>query len=476
MRYLTISLVLYLSIFWKATAQPTPMGRFVEDVKIEPLEIEIPTITRTKLLDRGEILSMGESFFPITHLEIHFYSGEFPDISPEVSSLLFGAWKLGGTEEYPDSEFIQRLDYLGAKLQWKSEYEKSTLSVVYLQRDEEEIISILKSWLKKPRLNDRNLEIVRGQLREKILRRNDSVASLGMRKAKERAYKKHIRGRSESMETLAKVRNSDLELFHKRLIGSSQVNVIATGAKSISKLQKELSSILESIQVYKNLPYSDIDYKTWSKSFRSGNKETLLVNKDTNQSMILFTGAMPAHNHPDFYAIQLLNYIIGGGGFNSYFMTEIRNNRGLAYSTTSQIQFLETHGLFLAYSLTKNESVPEVVQLMEELLDYKTVDRIREDELSRAKNAIVNQFVFLFENQKRILSNQIRFDDHKMPKNYMEIYRDKIQSVTLAEIKRVGKEYFSPQLLQITIAGPKELSQSLGKKVKVIEPEEAISP
>lgn len=85
MRYLTISLVLYLSIFWKATAQPTPMGRFVEDVKIEPLEIEIPTITRTKLLDRGEILSMGESFFP-------YHSSRNPFLLGRISRYFSGGF------------------------------------------------------------------------------------------------------------------------------------------------------------------------------------------------------------------------------------------------------------------------------------------------------------------------------------------------------------------------------------------------
>ncbi|MCC5813596.1 MAG: insulinase family protein [Leptospira sp.] len=475
--FLAVFVILNSNLISQSEESKRPMGKFVADVNVEPIEISIPFIRRDKLLDRGEFLSMGESFFPLTNIELHFYAGEFPDIAPEVSSLLFGAWKLGGTKSLKDSEFIRRLDYLGAKLQWKSDYEKSILSISYMQKDEKEILTLLKEWLQDPILTEKNLNITKGQLREKLLRRNDSVASLGMRKAKERSYAGHLRSRTESIASLEKVGMQDLKNLHKRIMGSGKVNATVTGAKSLPELQKEISDIIADFQVYKNLPYSDIDFSPWSKKFRETKPDVLLVNKETNQSMVIFTGAMPPHNHPDFFAIQLLNYILGGGGFNSYFMTEIRNNRGLAYSTTSHIQFLDTHGLFLAYSLTKNESVPEVVSLMEELLDYKTVDKIREDELTRAKNAIINQFVFLFENQNTILSNQIRFDDHNMPKDYLQKYRKSIQSVQLKDLKRVGNTYFQPKNLRITIAGPKELSQSLkklNKNVRLVEAEDNV--
>jgi len=191
--------------------------------------------------------------------------------------------------------------------------------------------------------------------------------------------------------------------------------------------------------------------------------------------MVLLLGTMPAHNHPDFYAIQLLNYIIGGGGFNSYFMTEIRNNRGLAYSSSSSISFEKEYGAFYAYTLTKNESVGEVYKLMRELLSKDTISRIKQSELERAQNAIINQFVFLFQNNAKILSNQLRFDDHNMPKNYLEVYRGNISKVSLADLQRVGDKYFQENLLRTIIVGPKALMKQLPKeKFTIKAPEEKI--
>ena len=84
--------------------------------------------------------------------------------------------------------------------------------------------------------------------------------------------------------------------------------------------------------------------------------------------MILMVGIFPKHNDPDFYAIQLLNYILGGGGFNSLMMQQIRVDKGLAYSSTSYPVFKKEHGVFYAYTLTKNESLNQVYDLMKEIL------------------------------------------------------------------------------------------------------------
>jgi predicted Zn-dependent peptidase len=447
------------------------MGQFVSDIAIPELEFRFPEISRLPISDRGELISLNNDFFPLSQIEIHFYAGEFQDMPTEVSTLLFAAWKLGGTKSLQGSKFLERIEFMGAKLSITGNYEKTILSLSYLSQDEDEIFSMLEEWLLNPILEDSNIATVRSQLKDGLMRRNDSVPGLGMRKAKEFAYQNHLRGRSPNISSLEKVTKNNLLSYHKRLIGAPKVNALLSGNSDSKKIQSKLTQLLSKTQNYKPLPYSDIVYEDWKKDFRKLSNNIVLVEKETNQSIIILTGVMPPHNHPDFYAIQLLNYILGGGGFNSYFMTEIRNNKGLAYSTTSHILFEKTHGLFLAYTLTKNESVGEVLQLMEKILSPETVNSIQEHELQRAKNSIVNQFVFLFENNQKILTNQNRFDDHDMPKGYLKKYRSEMEAVSLEDLRRVGRLYFNPDQLRTVITGPRSLENQLKKKIVLLQPE-----
>ncbi|TGL04947.1 insulinase family protein, partial [Leptospira levettii] len=90
----------------------------------------------------------------------------------------------------------------------------------------------------------------------------------------------------------------------------------------------------------------------------------------------------------------------------------------------------------------------------------------------RAKNAIINQFVFQFEDDKRTLSSEVRRRDHKMPEGYLQNFRKEIEKVTLADLKRVGNLYFQSDKMITTIVGPKSLTSFWKGSVKVLRPED----
>ncbi|WCL50831.1 M16 family metallopeptidase [Leptospira sp. GIMC2001] len=467
--------LLLFGTFGILEANGRAMGEFVKDIKFPSLNFVFPKIERTKINNEAEILSLTSNEFPLTYMEFHFYSGDQLDLPLEAGPLLYGSWKLGGTSKFPDSKFQEKLEFLGAKINLSGHFEKVVLSISYLSRDEEEIFALLEDWLINPRLEERNVATVRKQLAEALYRRNDSVPGIGMRKAKEFIYGDHLRGKTEQLSSLNSVSIQQIKEFHSRVLNASKIYVTVSGDGNPSSLTTRVKSFLAKTSQKKSKLSKDVQYDDLLKSIKSKDKSIRLIDKETNQSMVLLTGIMPEHNHPDFYAIQVLNYILGGGGFNSYMMTEIRNNRGLAYSSASQISFERTHGVFTAYTLTKNESVAEVLSLMKSILSLNTVNNIKQDELVRAQNAIVNQFVFLFDSNKKILTNQVRFMDHDMPEGYLEGFRSKIESVSLDDLKRVGEMYFQPQNFRTIIVGPKSIGKDLAnEKIQVSQPEDIL--
>ncbi len=466
---LNFSLILILSFGLSAYE----MGDFVRDIVIQPQELSFPEIKKESL-GETEILALPNSEFPIVNMEIHIYYGRknIGKRNTEIVRLLEDSWEFSGTKSFPKDQLLQEFEKLGATFSLSLDYEKTIISLSFLKKDEKRVIELLDSFWNESALNEEIISTMRVRLADEIKRRNDNPTSLGMRKIKERVLNGTILGKVSSLAGLNAVTSADLEQFRKEILSEKKRRVLLTGDVDL----KDWNSYIKKFPVYQNSQeLGEVMKGEWIEKNLANNKgKHLLVEKDVSQAFVIMMGSLPKHNHPDFYAIQVLNYIIGGGGFNSYYMREIRNNRGLAYSAGSSADFQKTYGLVHFYAMTKTDSVPEVLNLMQELIQTKFISGLKEEELKRAQIAITNQFVFLFADSQKVLQNELRFVDHEMPTDYLVEFRRNIEKVTLEDLKRVGKTYFNPSTLSVLVVGPKTLKEKLGKDFKVIAPEDSV--
>ncbi|MDX1958676.1 MAG: pitrilysin family protein [Leptospiraceae bacterium] len=450
-------------------------GDFVKDIPIKELKFQIPSVQKD-ILGNG-LIHYHDQFndFPIAYLEIHFYSGDAAteSLPQETSTLFADSFKFGGTENFKDSELLTQFENLGASIGVSTSYEKTTLSVSFLSRDQKKILELLEEMLNRPAFSESALSNGKMKLIDAIKRRNERTESLGFRKVKELVFKSYKKGYSNSIESVSKVSRDSILSFYE-IIKKSPRTVVSSGLYD-EKLLKDFIIKNLKIETSSKAQPDSIDLDVLKKDFANDPRKEIFIKKDVNQSMLILVGPAPEHSHKDFFAIQLLNYIIGGGGFNSYFMQEIREKRGLAYSATSYPVFEKDHGLLYFYTLTKNETLKEAHTIMKQLLSPEVINKITEKELTDAKNAINNQFVFLFSNRHSILSNQLGFEEDGMPPNYLETYRENIQSVNLNDIRRVGKEYFYKENLKtIIVSSEKNIQKQYPEVKKLYEPEEKL--
>ncbi len=453
------------------------MGRFVKDIIVPELKFEIPKIQPEALSQNLVLYSSLNEEFPIVYLDIHFYAGESSvDKYPiELVNVLADAWKFGGSQKYPESTLIENIEALGAKLNISSNYNKTSISLSYLTKDEKQILEYLEELILNPALSEKSIQNSKKKIIESIARRNERTESIGFRKAREWAFRGFKRGIVPQKESVEKISKQMILDFFQDMIKTKKKAIVLSGNFDPIQVKTKLIEILENKE---NLPSKfveeKIDLSKMKTKLNSDKRKEILISKPVNQSMILYFGTIPQHNHPDFFAIQLLNYIIGGGGFNSYLMQQIREERGLAYSAASYPVFEADYGLIYFYTLTKNESMQEADNLMKKILSVETFLKIKDEELENAKNAIINQFVFLFDNKHSILSAQLGFDEDKMPKNYLEIYRDKMREVTLEDLKRVGLEYFDEKKLKRVYVSSKENLEKNFPNSKYLDPEDLV--
>ncbi|TGM00264.1 M16 family metallopeptidase [Leptospira jelokensis] len=446
------------------------MGEFVKDIQFAPLEFEVPNISSTTNASGVEIFSLKNAEFPIVYADILIYHGKknLGKRPVEIARLLEDSWELSGSKSYPKEKFLETLEFYGASFSVSVDYEKTIFTIAYLKKTESIILPILKSFLETPNLEESLVSTTKGKLTEEINRRNDNVTSLAKRKIREAMFRGTILGTSMSKTNLDQIKMEELLSFQKEILSATKRRLLITGDYDLKSWDK----FFPNLETINPTPSEVITPSTISANVSKDGKNIQLVEKDVTQSYIALSGVLPEHNHPDFYAIQVLNYIIGGGGFNSYYMREIRNNRGLAYSAGSFTEFQESYGTITFFAMTKSESAKEVLDLMKELIEPKLIDSLTEEELLRAKIAIINTFVFQFEDDKRTLASEIRRRDHNMPEGYLQNFRGEIEKVTLADLKRVGKLYFQSDKMITTIVGPKSIAGFWKGSVKLVQPED----
>jgi predicted Zn-dependent peptidase len=161
--------------------------------------------------------------------------------------------------------------------------------------------------------------------------------------------------------------------------------------------------------------------------------------------------------NPDHYAVILMNYILGGGSFQSRMMKDIRSDRGLAYSVWSHFHLgYRDIGAFSSGAATKLSSTITVIKRMQEIIQEMREDPVAEQELNEAKEYIINSFVFKFTSTSQIVNRLITFEYYGLPTNYLENYLENIKKVSSEDILRVAKKYLKPDQTIVLVVGNKE--------------------
>jgi zinc protease len=161
-----------------------------------------------------------------------------------------------------------------------------------------------------------------------------------------------------------------------------------------------------------------------------------------NQGIIRIGHVGLTRDDPDYPAVDLMNYTLGGGSFSSRITQIVRNDNGLAYSTSSSFS-PEIHypGVFSAFCQTKNSTVVFAAQLMMNEIERMRAGDVTEKDLRFAKTARVNAFPSMFSTAFGNIRNFAALELEKRPMDYYDTYVARYEKVTLADIKRVAQKY-----------------------------------
>jgi zinc protease len=270
-------------------------------------------------------------------------------------------------------------------------------------------------------------------------------------------FEDHPYGRPEkgTEATLGALTPEDLKGYVKDNFARSNLKIAVVGDITAEQLAPALDGIFGDLP--ENPKLAEVPEAKWQ---IDGSQ--LVVPMATPQTVVTFGFPGPKRNDPDFYAAYILNNIVGGGGFSSRLMEEVREKRGLAYSAYTYLNPLDHAGISMGGVATKNERVRESIEVIKSVFEDIAKNGPTEQELEDAKRYLTGSYALRFSSSTQIASIVLWVQLENLGMDYIEKRNGLIESVQLEDIKRAASLIDLKDMF-ITIVGQPDGIEMLGK-------------
>jgi zinc protease len=389
---------------------------------------------------------------PILSLQFAFAGGaaQDPDGKPGVATFVSGMLDEGAGNL--DSEAFQnRLEDLAAKMSVNASYDYTTVAFQTLSENRGESLKLLQMALTSPHFKPEDVERIREQIVANLRVEEKDPNKAASNEWFKLAFGSHPYARpvSGTLESVAAITPADLRDYVKKNFARDNLTVAVVGDIDAAQLGETLDAL-----------FGDLPQKSVRKAIPEvvwGNvSRQRIVPMPNPQSVVQFGFEGLKRNDPDFIPAYILNYVVGGGGFSSKLMQEVREKRGLAYSVYTYLHPLEHAGILAGGVATENKAVGQSLELIKAELERAANEGLTEKELRTAKDFLIGSFALRFDTSGKIASQLLAIQLDNLGIDYIDRRNGEIEAVTVQDIKRVAKRLMEPKNLIVTVAGEPE--------------------
>jgi zinc protease len=348
-----------------------------------------------------------------------------------------------------DSQAYQgRMEDIASSIRFRAGLDDFTGTFATLTQHADEALEMLRLALIKPRFDDPAVDRVRRQIAAQLRRDSENPRSIANRKLMELQFPNHPYSRDArgTPETLPVIKVVDLRAFVSERLARDNLIIGVVGDIAPDQLALKLDKVFQELPEHAKpwtLPPAKVDAAD----------RVLVVDKHIPQSVIRWSQPGILRNDPDFFVAYVMNYILGGGTFESRLTEEIREKRGLAYSTSSALVTLKQAGLLQGAADTRNEAAAQTVELMRTEWKKMATGTVTDAELADAKRFIVGSYALQFSSSGSIASILAGLQLDELGIDYIDKRAAQINAVTKADIKRVSQRILTPDKLTVVVVG-----------------------
>jgi zinc protease len=362
---------------------------------------------------------------------------------------LYGAtWRTGGTEKLSGDALDDYLEARAAKVETGGGDGDTSISFNCLKGDFPDVLGIFADLLRHPAFREDKLTLAKKEMYSGISRRNDETSDIASMQTDILGYgKQSAYARVPEYATVKAVTREDLLQWHQQHASPNNIILGVVGDFN----SKEMEAALR--KAFGDLPSGEkvVEPKVEIAPAKPG---IYLVDKsDVDQSEIRMISLGIERKSPDYFAVQVMNEIFGGG-FASRLFINLRTKAGLAYSVGGGVGSNWDHpGLTELEIGTKTETTPEAIKGLWEQLELMKKDAPSDVEMKRAKDQILNSFIFNFDTPAKVLHEQTTYAFYGYPPDFLEQYRAGVEKVTAADVQRVANQYLHKDEMKILVVG-----------------------
>ena len=417
---------------------------------ISPLASATPEIQQWQTSNGARVYFVAAPELPMVDVRMIFDAagardGKLPGLALLTNGLLEeGAGKLNA------DQIADRFAAVGASFSASSHRDMSVVNLRSLTQPEllDSAVTTLATLLTQPTFPQKALERERNRLLISLQAKKQSPDALADEAFFHAVYGDHpyANDASGKEESVKRIKRQDLVAHYKRFYVGRNAIVAIVGAVDRKQAEALAETIVGKLPAGEPAPAIPTVPAL---------KTAQLVKKEFPSTQTHIQVGQPAttRNDPDYFPLHVGNHILGGGGFTSRLTAEIREKRGLSYSTYSYFAPMRQSGPFIMGLQTRNDQADEALKLLNETLKNFIENGPTEEELKAAKQNITGGFALTLDSNAKIIDNIAAIGFYQLPLDYLDSYTTKVDAVTVEQIRDAFKRRLQPENMVTVMVG-----------------------
>lgn len=389
-----------------------------------------------------------EHSIPFVALEIRFKGGASLDQQGKrgAINLMMGLLE-EGAGDLDSQAFARESEALAAHFSYDVGDDYASVSARFLTENRDQAVDLLRLSLVQPTFDEVALGRVRGQVLSGIRARKKDPDSIASENFKTLTYGAHPYGSplEGTVESVTDLTREDIVAAHQGVLTRDSLVVSAVGDIS----EAELGPLLD--QLLGDLPTAGFPKPKRADVLLPGG--TTVVDFDIPQSVAIFGHVGMERHDDDFFAAYLLNTILGGGGFESRLMEEVRVKRGLTYGIYSYLVPRDLAAMYMGSVSSANDRMAETIDVVRSEWAKTAENGVTAEELDKAKALLTGAYPLRFDGNSAIAQILVGMQMEDLPIDYIATRNDRVNAVTLDEVNRVAGELLKPDALHFVVVG-----------------------
>ena len=397
---------------------------------------------------------------PMIDIEISIDAGDRydPALKSGLATVVGQLMNYGAKSEkglLTEAQIADEIADLGANLGISVSGERAAMRIRTLSRKDlrDRAVQLASAMLSAPTYDAKILAREKQRMTTALLESETKPESVLDRRFRKSVYGNYPLANSPTVQSIANISATDLQQFHKQFYRGDRMIVSIVGDVSKAEAAEIVQGLLQRV------PQSGPAIAKLPEFERSPveplSQREINIPFDSQQAHIAMGMTAVTRSNPDYFPLLVGNYVLGGGGFVSRLMSEVREKRGLAYSVFSYFAPGKDAGIFQAGLQTKNDQATLALEVLSSTIAQFIADGPTQSELDAAKANLINGYPLRIDNNRKLLDNVSSIAWNNLPLDTMEVWTKQVEAVNLEQVRAAFQKYLAMDRMKIVVLGAK---------------------